>query len=143
MSKNEKYDRFLKAYADAHPLLSKPTQQKNAKKLWLEVKDDSEKYDEMLRNFKSKEKKIKAKSLENWANFWSKPAAKVSSNPVQASAPSTSQVQPVKSNENVAKIESEPAKSDEKPVEKRCLFIDIKSYIPTYIGKLHRCAKIY
>ena len=125
MNKNERYERFLKAYAEANPLLSKPIQQKNAKKLWCEIKDDSEKYDEMMRNFKLKETQSKAKSLEKWANFWSKPAA----NPVEAPKPSTSQTQPEKIDENPEKNDENPEKIDENPVKndenigKRFVFI--------------------
>ena len=71
MNKNERYERFLKAYADANPLLSKPIQQKNAKKLWCEVKEDAEKYDSMLNDFKIKQAQGKGNMMSKWAN-WSK-----------------------------------------------------------------------
>ena len=65
-----RYEVFLKAYADGNPLLSKPTQQKNAKKIWCQVKDDPEKYEENLEELRSKASRAKAKLFGKWA-IWS------------------------------------------------------------------------
>ena len=66
------YERFLKAYAEAYPDYLRQTQFKNAQKLWNEVKNDHEKHDEMILDFKKKAKEKEGKSLGKWANWFKK-----------------------------------------------------------------------
>ena len=54
-----KYDLFQKGYAEANPLISRQDQVRNAKKLWTEVKNDPEKYEDMMRSFKLKTSEFK------------------------------------------------------------------------------------
>ena len=70
------YERFLKAYAEAYPDYLRQTQFKNAQKLWNEVKNDSEKHDEMILDFKKKAKEKEGKQLGKWANWFKKSTAK-------------------------------------------------------------------
>ena len=79
IEKSEKelmYERFLKAYAEAYPDIQRQSQFKNAQKLWGEVKNDPEKHDEMIRDFKKKAKEKEGKQLGKWANWFKKSAAK-------------------------------------------------------------------
>ena len=78
-SKTEKelmYQRFLKAYAEAYPDYLRQTQFKNAQKLWNEVKNDPEKHDEMIRDFKKKAKEKEGRQLGKWANWFKKSTGK-------------------------------------------------------------------
>ena len=70
------YELFLKAHAEAHPLVQRQNQLKSAQKLWNSVKDDQEKYDETMRDFKIKASQQKSKSYESWANLFKKPKGK-------------------------------------------------------------------
>ena len=70
------YEHFLKAYAEAYPDLLRQTQFKNAQKLWNEVKNDREKHDEMILDFKKKAKEKEGKSLGKWANWFKNSSAK-------------------------------------------------------------------
>ena len=62
---NPRYERFLQAYADANPLLSKQAQQKNAKALWCEVNNDSKNMTKCLEISSLKKKRPK---LNHWKN---------------------------------------------------------------------------
>lgn len=70
-----KYKAFVEAHAKANPSLKKETQLETAQKLWNEVKNDQEKYSQMMIEFRSKAANLKSKLL----NFWGRAAA---SNPV-------------------------------------------------------------
>ena len=132
MNKNERYERFLKAYADANPLLSKPIQQKNAKKLWCEVKEDPEKYDSMLNDFKIKQAQGKGNMMSKWAN-WSRVVNHQFDSPFLAGEPSTSTSQPSTSTSlpsttstsqpSTSKSQPEPDKNDENAQEEGCVLI--------------------
>ena len=81
------YEQFLKAHAEAHPLVQRQNQLKSAQKLWNSVKDDQEKYDETMRDFKIKASQQKSKSYESWANLFKKPRGKdTNSTPTTSSA---------------------------------------------------------
>ena len=83
------YERFLKAHAEAHPLVQRQNQLKSAQKLWNLVKDDQEKYDQTMRDFKLKASQQKSKSYESWANLFKKPRGKdTNSTPTTSSATS-------------------------------------------------------
>ena len=126
MNKNERYERFLKAYADANPLLSKPIQQKNAKKLWCEVKEDSEKYDSMLNDFKIKQAQGKGNMMSKWAN-WSKVVNHEFDSPFLAGQPSTSTSQPSTSTPQPSTSTSQPEpdkdENAEEDIKEGCVLI--------------------
>ena len=123
MNKNIKYERFLKAYADAYPLLSKPIQQKNAKKLWCEVKEDPEKYDSILNDFKIKQAQGKGNMMSKWAN-WSKVVNhqldSVPQPSTSTSEPSTSTPQPSTSTSQPEPDKDENAEED---IKEGCVLI--------------------
>ena len=83
------YERFLKAHADAHPLVQRQNQLRNAQKLWNSVKNDQEKYDQTMRDLKVKASQQKSKSFESWANLFKKPR-ETNSTTTSAATPSTS-----------------------------------------------------
>ena len=126
MNKNIRYERFLKAYADAYPLLSKPIQQKNAKKLWCEVKEDSEKYDSMLNDFKIKQAQGKGNMMSKWAN-WSKVVNHELDSPFLAGQPSTSTSQPSTSTPQPSTSTSQPEpnkdENAEEDIKEGCVLI--------------------
>ena len=64
---------MLKVYAEAYPDYLRQTQFKNAQKLWNEVKNDREKHDAMVLEFKKKAKEKEGKQLGKWANWFKKP----------------------------------------------------------------------
>ena len=106
-----RYEVFLKAFADGNPLLSKPNQQKNAKKIWCQVKDDPEKYDKNLEELRSKASQAKAKLFGNWA-IWSQTPkiAKVPSLEKNDLQPLPTTSQPVEKDEN-ANVQQEGRRS--------------------------------
>ena len=123
MNKNIKYERFLKAYADAYPLLSKPIQQKNAKKLWCEVKEDPEKYDSILNDFKIKQAQGKGNMMSKWAN-WSKV---VNHQLDSVPQPSTSTSEPSRSTPQPSTSTSQPEpdkdENAEEDIKEGCVLI--------------------
>ena len=83
------YERFLKAHADAHPLVQRQNQLRNAQKLWNSVKNDQEKYDQTMRDLKVKASQQKSKSYESWAKLFKKPR-ETNSTTTSVATPTTS-----------------------------------------------------
>ena len=97
-----KLEHFIRSYAAAYPSLSKPEQQRRAKKIWCEVKEDPEKYNQMLTDFKIKEKQSRGTLLQKWSN-WSKP--------VHGAPPLLPQNTAPVQNENAEIVQSVPSTS--------------------------------
>ena len=64
-----KYKSFVDEYSKAYPLLLKSTQYSNAQKLWKQIKDDEEKHDQMIVEFRAKAAKSRGNKLEGWIKF--------------------------------------------------------------------------
>ena len=73
MAKNtevrKRYDTFVKAFCAANPNLIRATQLEKAQDLWRDVKNDTQKQNAMIAEFKSKTAKNRGKFVQYWTNL--------------------------------------------------------------------------